>query len=49
MEKTTVYLPSHLRRALKEASRSEKWPQAEVLRSALEEYPERRGVHGCAP
>ena len=42
MEKTTVYLPSHLQRALKEAARSEKKAQAEVLRRALEEYLERR-------
>jgi Arc/MetJ-type ribon-helix-helix transcriptional regulator len=43
MEKTTVYLPSHLQRALKEAARSENRAQAEVLRKALEEYLERRG------
>lgn len=42
MEKTTVYLPSDLHRALKEAARAEKRPQAEVLRRALEEYLERR-------
>jgi hypothetical protein len=42
MEKTTVYLPSHLQRALKEAAHSEKKAQAEVLRRALEEYLERR-------
>jgi Arc/MetJ-type ribon-helix-helix transcriptional regulator len=42
MEKTTVYLPSHLQRALKEAARSEKRPQAEVLRNALEDYLARR-------
>ena len=38
MEKTTIYLPSGLRRALKDAARMEKKPQAEVLRKALEEY-----------
>lgn len=38
MEKTTVYLPAHLHRALKVAARAEKKPQAEVLRRALEEY-----------
>jgi metal-responsive CopG/Arc/MetJ family transcriptional regulator len=42
MEKTAVYLPSHLLRALREAARSEKKVQAEVLRRALEEYLERR-------
>ncbi len=42
MEKTTVYLPSHLQRALREAARSEKRPQAEVLRSALKDYLARR-------
>lgn len=42
MEKTTVYLPIRLQRALKEAARSEKKPQAEVLRRALAEYLERR-------
>jgi len=43
MEKTTLYLPSELRRALKEAARSEKKAQAVVIRRALEEYLERRG------
>lgn len=38
VEKTTVYLTGELRRALKEAARSEKKAQAEVLRKALEEY-----------
>ncbi len=38
MEKTTIYLPPELHRALKEAARREKRPQAEVLRRALEEY-----------
>lgn len=38
MEKTTIYLPSELHRALKDAARAEKKPQAEVLRRALEEY-----------
>jgi hypothetical protein len=42
MEKTTLYLPSELRRALKEAARSEKKSQAVVIRRALEEYLERR-------
>ena len=42
MEKTTVYLPTELSRALKEAARSEKKAQAEVLRKALEEYLERK-------
>jgi predicted transcriptional regulator len=42
MEKTTLYLPSELRRVLKEAARSEKKAQAMVIRRALEEYLERR-------
>jgi predicted transcriptional regulator len=42
MEKTTVYLPSHLRRALREAARAEKKAQAVVIRRALEVYLERR-------
>lgn len=42
MEKTTVYLPSHLHRALREAARREKRPQAELLRNALEGYLGRR-------
>jgi len=43
MEKTTIYLPEALRRALKEAARAENKAQAEVIRLALEEYLERRG------
>jgi predicted transcriptional regulator len=42
MEKTTLYLPRELRRALKEAARSEKKAQSVVIRRALEEYLERR-------
>ena len=42
MEKTTVYLPEALQRALKEAARAERKPQAELVRAALEEYLERR-------
>lgn len=42
MEKTTVYLPGELHKALKEAARSQKKAQAEVLRAALEEYLERQ-------
>lgn len=38
MEKTTIYIPAELRRALKEASRREKRPQAELIRKAVEEY-----------
>jgi predicted transcriptional regulator len=41
MEKTTIYLTPELHRALKEAARQEKRPQADVLRRALEEYLER--------
>ena len=42
MEKTTVYLPEMLQRALKEAARAENKPQAALVRAALEEYLERR-------
>lgn len=42
MEKTTVYLSSELRRALRDAARVEKKPQADVLRRALEKYLGRR-------
>ena len=42
MKKTTVSLPTHLQRALEAAALSEKKPQAEILRRALEEYLERR-------
>ena len=38
MEKTTIYLPPELHRALKDAARVENKPQADVLRRALEEY-----------
>jgi predicted transcriptional regulator len=38
MEKTTIYLTPELHRALKDAARVEKKPQADVLRRALEEY-----------
>jgi predicted transcriptional regulator len=42
MEKTTLYLPSELRQALKKAARSEKKAQAVIIRRALEEYLERK-------
>ncbi|CAN5712515.1 hypothetical protein BH24ACT18_BH24ACT18_17170 [soil metagenome] len=38
MEKTTIYLSPELHRALRDAARVEKKPQADVLRRALEEY-----------
>lgn len=38
MEKTTLYLPSDLHRALKELSRRTGQPQAEVIRDALQLY-----------
>jgi predicted DNA-binding protein len=37
-EKTTLYLPHELHRALKEAAKREGRPQAALIRSALEEY-----------
>jgi predicted transcriptional regulator len=42
MEKTTIYLPEDLHRALREAACAENKAQAEVIRRALEEYLERR-------
>jgi predicted transcriptional regulator len=38
MEKTTLYLPAALHRAVKEAARSEGRSQAEIMRAALEAY-----------
>jgi predicted transcriptional regulator len=38
MDKTTLYLPPALHRALKEAARREGRSQAEVIRAALEAY-----------
>ncbi len=42
MEKTTVYLTPELRRALKEAAKVQKQPEAVLIRQALEEYLSRR-------
>lgn len=41
-DKTTLYLPRELHRALKEAARREGKPQAELVRGALEEYLSKR-------
>ena len=38
MNKTTLYLPTELSRALKDAARRSGRPQAEVVREALERY-----------
>jgi predicted transcriptional regulator len=38
MEKTTLYLPVELQRALKEQSRRSGRPQAELVREALQTY-----------
>lgn len=43
MQKTTLYLPGELQRALKEAARREGEPQAVLIRRALEEYLQKRG------
>ncbi len=43
MEKTTLYLPREMQRALREAARREGEPQAVLIRRALEEYLEKRG------
>ena len=42
MEKTTLYLPAELRRALKETARREGKSQAELIREALSAYLARR-------
>lgn len=42
MEKTTLYLPEELRRALREAAKRERRSQAEVMREALEAYVAKR-------
>lgn len=42
MEKTTLYLPSDLHRALKEAARQEGKSQAELVREALAAYLAKR-------
>jgi hypothetical protein len=38
MEKTTLYLPTELQRALKDAARRSGRPQADLVRDALTEY-----------
>jgi predicted transcriptional regulator len=38
MEKTTLYLPTELQRALKDAARRSGRPQAELVRDALTQY-----------
>ena len=38
MEKTTLYLPPELQRALKSAARQSGRPQAEIIREALTAY-----------
>lgn len=38
MEKTTLYLPEELQRALRETARREGRPQAELVREALDSY-----------
>ncbi len=43
MEKTTVYLPEDVLRALRQAARREGQPQAALIRRALEEYLEKVG------
>lgn len=40
MEKTTLYLPSDLQRALQEQARRSGRPQAELVREALRSYLE---------
>lgn len=43
MEKTTVYIPEDIQRALRQAARSEGKPQAVLIRRALTEYLDRVG------
>lgn len=43
MQKTTLYLPGEMRRALREAAKREGEPQAVLIRRALAEYLGRRG------
>jgi hypothetical protein len=43
MEKTTLYLPAELQRALQEQSRRSGRPQAELVREALRTYLEGAG------
>jgi predicted transcriptional regulator len=42
MEKTTLYLPVELHRALKDAARREGRPQAVLIRQAISEYLDTR-------
>lgn len=41
MEKTTVYIPEDIQRALQQAARREGKPQATLIRRALSEYLEK--------
>lgn len=43
MERTTVYLPAELRRALRDAAQRSGRPQAELVREALHEFLARNG------
>lgn len=43
MEKTTVYIPEDIQRALRQAARIEGKPQAVLIRRALTEYLDRVG------
>ena len=38
MDKTTIYLPPELRRALADHARRERRPQAEIIREAIATY-----------
>ena len=44
MEKTTVYLPSHLKRALERAARLEGRSEAELIREGIAEVASRHAV-----
>lgn len=48
MEKTTVYIPEDLQRALRQAARRQGKPQAVLIRQALEEYLEKIGRPGLS-
>lgn len=43
MDKTTLYLPTELHIALREASRRMGRPQAEIIREALQSYLQEHG------
>lgn len=49
MRKTTVYLPDHLKRRLEQTARLQHRSEADVLRSALDEYTRRERPRPTLP